>query len=408
MRASGVGDTAILVLPTTTDDQLGPVAGWISTSGWAAAAERVLGTAFIVTRHGLLDVAEVRRRAATLERAATGERRGRRAVPVLAKTLIKDVREATRARRFHVDPAGPWASGPGRVAFVWQRHELFHSAGLRLADELAVPSVLFVPALTVWQAEQWGVRRPGWGRRLERRGELRVLEQATVVACGSPLIAEQVARVGIPEDRLLVTPTGVDLALFGEPTDRGGDRARLGLADQVVIGWVGSFRPFHALDDLVRAAATAGDVTLLFVGDGPERSRVEALATSLGVRARFTGVVPHHELPRLLSTMDVAVVLARADQPFHYSPLKVAEYLAAGLPVVAPAVRQLTERLGDDQDAVFFEPGDVAGLASILSALAGDPVRRDRLGSAARRAAAEWSWDRQVERVVAKLAAPDA
>jgi glycosyltransferase involved in cell wall biosynthesis len=395
---------AIFVLPTTTVGQLGPVAGWISTGGWAAAAERVLGQAWIVTRHGVLDVEEVRRRAAAAERAVpTGERRVRRAVPTIAKTIAKDLREAQRARRFHVDPQGPWRAAGVDLAFVWQRHELFHRAGLDLAAALHVPSVLFVPALTVWQAEQWSVRRPGWGRWLERHAERPALHAASLVACGTEVVAEQVARLGVPRERLLVTPTGVDLELFAEPVDRADARAALGLGEELVVGWVGSFRPFHGLDQLVRAAARLSGIRLLLVGDGPERTATEALARELGVPATFTGMVPHEGLARVLGAMDVGVALARPGEAFHYSPLKVAEYLAAGLPVVVPRVASLTERLPGAGAAPAFEPGDDADLAARLRELQGDPARRAALAAAARAGAAAWSWDKQVERVRSAL-----
>lgn len=395
---------AIFVLPTTTSGQLGPVAGWISTSGWAAAAERELGAAWVVTRHGTLSVDEVRRRAAPAERAIpSGGRRARRVVPPVIKTIVKDSREALRARRFHIDPVGPWSQSGRSVAFVWQRHELFHTAGLDLADALDVPSVLFVPASIVWQAEQWGVRRPGWGRRLERHGEGPALRRATLVACGTDLIAEQVERLGVDEARLLVTPTGVDVDAFGGPRDREGARAGLGIGGELVVGWVGSFRAFHAVDQLVRAVAQVEGATLLLVGDGPERPRIERLAAELGARVRFTGLVPHDALPDLLSAMDLGVVLARPGEPFHYSPLKVAEYLAAGLPVIAPAVPELAGRLRAGTDAELFEVGDVAGLASLLRALRDDEARRRRLAAGAQSVAGSWSWDRQVRSVVDAL-----
>jgi glycosyltransferase involved in cell wall biosynthesis len=103
--------------------------------------------------------------------------------------------------------------------------------------------------------------------------------------------------------------------------------------------------------------------------------------------------------------MDAAVILAPRGQPFHYSPLKVAEYLAAGLPMVAPAIGQLAERLTDGVDAVVVPPHDVAALAAALQRLHNDPEERARLGKAARAAAeARWSWDEQVVRVTEALA----
>jgi glycosyltransferase involved in cell wall biosynthesis len=123
----------------------------------------------------------------------------------------------------------------------------------------------------------------------------------------------------------------------------------------------------------------------------------------LGVPARFTGLVPHDEVPALLAAADVGVVLAQPGRPFHYSPLKVAEYLAAGLPVVAPAVPQLTARLEAGANAEFYPPGDITELACVLGALRNDPGSRRRLSAGARAAAPAWSWDEQVRRVVAAL-----
>ena len=144
--------------------------------------------------------------------------------------------------------------------------------------------------------------------------------------------------------------------------------------------------------------------SLLLVGDGPERVRIEKLARELGVPATFTGTVPHHELPAYLAAMDAAVVLAPRGAPFHYSPLKLAEYLAAGLPVVAPAVGQLPERLTEGLDALLVPPGDEAALGAALRHLRDDPEERARLGKAARAAAeAVWSWDHQIRCVVDAL-----
>lgn len=391
------------MLPTTTDAQIGPVAGWISTSGWAAAAQRQMGSAWIVTRHGVLTVEQTRERAAGSDSSRGGARRMRGLIPPVLKTLVKDAREAQRAARFLIDVSGPWDGGPP-VELVWQRHELFHQAGLDLARKLEVPSVLFVPALTVWQAERWAVRRPGWGGWLEQHAERPALLRADLVACGTDVIAEQAARLGVSDERLIVTPTGVDLALFAGASDRAATRRLLGIdGSSLVIGWVGSFRAFHAIDQLVHAAGRVDDVTLLLVGDGPERPRIERLAETLGVTARFTGTVAHGELPSLLRAMDVGAVMARPSEPFHYSPLKVAEYLAAGLPVVAPRVAQLADRLDHDVNARLFEPGSVRDMAGALEAIAVDSALRARLAEGARRSASDWSWDRQIERVRAAL-----
>jgi glycosyltransferase involved in cell wall biosynthesis len=398
MRANA----AIFVLPATTDGQQGPVASWVSTAGWARATERLLGAVWIVTPSGLLDPEGAADRGSNVQLSSDTASPWRRRLPTIAKTAVKDLRGWQRARRFRVNQIGPWT---GRdIGFVWQRHELFHTAGLDLARALGVPSVVFAPATLVWESEQWAVGRPGWGRRLERIAERPALTRADLVACGSDLVAEQALRIGVDRSRILVTPTGVDLDRFAERGDAGPLRRRLGLAERFVVGWVGSFRPFHALDLAVDAVSGIPDAALLLVGDGPERSRIERLARDRRVHAVFTGTVPHAEMPRYLAAMDVGLVLARPDQAFHYSPLKLAEYLAAGLPVLAPRVAQLTSRLTDGVEALLVPAGDPGALAASLRRLHDDPGARRRIGAAARAAATDrWSWDHEVERVMAVL-----
>jgi glycosyltransferase involved in cell wall biosynthesis len=392
----------IFVVAGSGTPEQGPVAALLSTAGWASATERVLGRAWVVTPDAVLTPSEARLRGSDPV-LGSPERPGVRGrLPTVAKTAAKDVLNWRLRRRFRIDPDGPWSGSD--VAFVWQRHDLFHTTGLALARRLGVPSVLFVPAAKVWEAQQWGTARPGWGGWLERRGERPSLLGADVVACGSAVVVEQVRRIGVPEERVLLTPTGVDLDLFAEPRDPAPLRRELGLDGRFVVGWVGSFRRFHALEQAVEAAATVEGATLLLVGDGPERRRIERLADDLGVPARFTGTVPHHELPGYLAAMDAAVILAGPNGPFHYSPLKLAEYMAAGLPVVSPVRGQLAERLTDGVDAILVPPHDVAALGAALRRLHDDPEERARLGKAARAAAeAEWSWDDQVRRVIAAL-----
>jgi glycosyltransferase involved in cell wall biosynthesis len=394
---------AIFVVGGSGTPEQGPVAALVSTAGWAAAAERVLGRSWVVTPLGVLTPAEARRRGSDpVLRTPLGPSI-RRGLPTVAKTAAKDLLNWRLSRQFDIDPYGPW--GGRDVTLVWQRHDLFHTAGLDLARRLETPSVLFVPAAKVWEAEQWGTTRPGWGRWLERRAERPSLLCADLVACGSEAVVEQVLRIGVPETRVLLTPTGVDLDLFAEPPDSGVLRRRLGLDGRFVVGWVGSFRRFHALEQAVEATATVPGATLLLVGDGPERARIERLARSLDVAATFTGTVPHHELPAYLAAMDAAVILAKREAQFHYSPLKLAEYLAAGLPAVVPATGQPAERLTDGVDAILVPPEDVAALGAVLRRLHDDPEERARLGKAARAAAeAEWSWDDQVRRVIEALA----
>lgn len=391
----------VLVLPVTTAGQLGPVAAYLSTAGWAAAAQRVTDGAWIITPGGEMSVEEARAAGSATTLASRSDRGWRARVPAIATTLVKDVRAAGRSRGFVVDGSGPWP--PGSVDLVWQRHELFHHAGVDLAACLDVPSVVFVPATAVWEARRWGVRRPGWGPVVEHLGESRILRRADLIAAGSAEVAEQVRRLGVDPDKILITPTGVDLEPFDRPVDRQAQRTSLGLDGRFVVGWIGSFRPFHALDRLVEALVGLPGATLLLVGDGPERDRIEAHAREVGVEACVTGTVSHADLPPYLAAMDAAVVVPPAGTAFHYSPLKLAEYLAAGLPVVVPDLDPVRGRVTDGVDALVVTPGDDGALRAALERIRTDRALADRLRAGALLARERFTWDEQVRRVMSRL-----
>lgn len=403
--------------PNRAEGQTAPVASWISVASWAAAARRLWGQSWIVTPEGILEPEEIMRRASdpVALQGPPGSPSLRRKVPTTVKTGIKDARKALEARQFRTAGLeGPWQSE--EVRFVWQRHDLFHDAGVTAARALERPLVVFTPSLIVHEAAGWGVRRPGWQGILERSAEAPLLRAADLVACGSVEIAEQVGRLGVREERLLVTPNGVDPEMFS-PERRGDEvRGRLGLVGRFVIGWVGSFRKFHGLDMALEAMKRIEweipEATLLLVGDGLERAHVEDTVRDFGLRnVVMTGTVGYIEVPEYVAAMDVAVITDRGAGSFHYSPLKLREYMAAGKAVIAPRIGEMARWLADGEDAVLVESGDTEGLAAALRDLHGRPDLRARLGAAARRKIIEQAtWDIQLLRIDEALqsAAPKA
>ena len=210
---------------------------------------------------------------------------------------------------------------------------------------------------------------------------------------------------GVDPSRVTVLPNGYRGTLFRsglrpKETDR-----------PFTIVFVGSLKPWHGLDVLIEAfrqlRTVHDDCRLVVVGDGPLRAALQA-----GVRGalpesalRFVGAVPHEQIPRLLADADVAVAPYPALDRFYFSPLKVIEYCAMGLPVVASRVGQIADLLTDDESALLVEPGRPDALASALARLRANPALRRRLGRSARRLAAGRSWEEVADRVMELFAA---
>ena len=112
----------------------------------------------------------------------------------------------------------------------------------------------------------------------------------------------------------------------------------------------------------------------------------------------FTGALPHAQVPELLASADIGVapfdVSAHPSlaHEFHWSPLKVFEYMASGLPVVAPRIPRLTEIIEDGREGVLYDASDEDGLARALEQLSDSPGRVELGMAARRRAVADFSW----------------
>ena len=169
---------------------------------------------------------------------------------------------------------------------------------------------------------------------------------------------------------------------------RGAVRQRLGIPfDAVVVGFVGILRPWHGVELLLEAFSqiehSLGDVFLLIVGDGPSQTELEQLAQSLGLANKviFTGRIPHRQVADYLAAFDIAVS-PRAT--FYASPMKILEYMATGLAVIAPHMPNLQDLISDGVDGILFKAEDAHELANSLATLVKDQALRIRLGENAR------------------------
>ena len=368
------------VVPLFTPDPrlLRAGAVWIVVANWADAVTDRYGAASIIAGDETLTSTDVRTRLTLSPASGRGEAPAwRRTAPAIAaETLAKDLRWWRTDRKLEIPDLAPYGAAP----FVWQYHSLFQLRGHETARRLGVPLVLHVDAPQVWEARKWGVTRPIWGKVAERMGDSVPLRRADLVAAVSQAVADAVEHLGVDPARIIITPGSAAMNLTVQ-ADRVAVRAELGLDGASVIGWIGSFRKFHALELLVDAftevAALDPKAHLLLVGDGPEapevRRRLEA--TGMGDRVRMTGSVPHHEVGRFVAAMDLTVLPSR-EGAFHYAPLKLRESLATGVPVIASDVGEVPGIVRASGGGWVVAPGDERALAAaIRTALDDQPAR---------------------------------
>jgi len=291
------------------------------------------------------------------------------------------------------------------VDLVYERCSLWSVAALRHGRHVGVPTVLEVNAPLV--EEQARHRVLGDRAGAERIARLQAELADLLVAVSAGVAAHLRQRHPATAGRIRVIGNGVDPERFrGVAIKRG---------RPFTVGFVGTLKPWHGVDTLVdafaRLRAQVPDARLLVVGDGPGRATLERQLEALGIAAaaELTGAVPPDAVPALLARMSVAVAPYPALPEFYFSPLKVLEAMAAGLPVVAARVGDLDRLVVEERTGRLVPPGDPEALATALRSLAASPEERARLGAAARRRVlAAHTWDAVVDRVLRASAVAEA
>ena len=287
-------------------------------------------------------------------------------------------------------------AGSFQPDIIYERYNLYYLAGAWLARRTGLAFYLEVNAPIADERTRFGgLRLHGLARWLEGW----TWRAATRVVAVTGVLKGMIAAAGVPPERIEVVPNGIDPAAFAALPPRPA------APDPLVLGFVGFVREWHGLDAVIAQMAEPPEVglpeaalpkagpagavcactprlDLVVVGDGPARPALERQATALGIldRVRFTGLAPHGAVPQLVAGFDIAL------QPravAYASPLKIFDYMAAGLAIVAPDQANIREILTDGETALLFDPAKPDALWQAVLRLAADPALRARLGAAA-------------------------
>lgn len=302
-----------------------------------------------------------------------------------------------------------------RLAQDW-RPDVLHAhspalcgmAALRAGRRVGVPVVYEIRAFWEDAAVGNGTGREGSLKyRLTRALENRVVAGADAVFTICHGLRDDLIARGFDGGRIGISPNGVDLTLFGAPPPRDmALAAELGFGNEPVIGFIGSFYDYEGLDDLIAAMPLLRErrpgARLLLVGGGPMDNalRAQAKASPAAEAILFTGRVPHDQVERYYSLVDVlAYPRKRSRLTDLVTPLKPLEAMAQRRIVAASDVGGHRELVTHGETGILFPADDPAGcaaaLADLLDARAGWPRMSER---ACEHVARGHDWARNVRR----------
>jgi glycosyltransferase involved in cell wall biosynthesis len=290
---------------------------------------------------------------------------------------------------------------------IYQRYARFSWAGVAASLRTGLPLFLEYNGSEVWMGEHWD--RGGMLPLLTRFEHLN-LEAAARIFVVAEVERRNLLRVGVPDEKIIVNPNGVDTEKFRPGVGGPAARRELGvLEDEILAGFVGTFGPWHGVLALAEAIALMpadSKVRYLLIGAGKLREEFQRIVSAAGREQQviFAGHVEHERVPALLDACDILLsphVPLEDGSEFFGSPTKLFEYMAMGKGIIASRLGQIGEMLVNEKTALLVEPGNERELAKAITRLSSSRELRESLGAAARGAAiAEHTWKHNAQRVL--------
>jgi len=301
------------------------------------------------------------------------------------------------------------------IEVVLERYYNFGGEGVRAAYRRGVPSVLEVNSPVMDHPGSF----KSWLDRLALFRSMKAVREdlcrkASALVTPLPTIIPR----SVPREKVHPVHWGANVDIFHPGVTVSGAAEKLPIpGDASVVVFSSSFRPWHGAELLVRAAARvlerAPNAFFLLLGAGPMLARVKQHAEELGVSSRVhcTGAVPYEEMPRYLARAHVGVapyqpsLHGQLQLGFYWSPLKIFEYMASGLPVVTLDIEPLREIVRPGLEGLLFPENHTERLAEAIAELVRSPERARAMGQSARqRIVSLYSWQvhcEALERVLA-------
>ena len=217
-----------------------------------------------------------------------------------------------------------------------------------------------------------GVEMRGLRMRLRGMAAGWAMKQCNCIVSNSKTVAQRVQdRCGVSTDRITIIPNGVEP--HGAPSICHQElKSKLGIpSDAVVVGSVGRLNHVKGFEYVIRSIKEMNDTTplrmhLVLVGDGPERTKLESLATDLNVAKQVSSVGHQDAISDFLNVFDIYINSSLSEGMSQ----SLVEALGAGLPLVATDVGDSSNVVGQNEECgILIEPGSVAAIVGAIQSL---------------------------------------
>lgn len=294
----------------------------------------------------------------------------------------------------------------GDFDLVYERYSLWSKAGMAFARKHQCVGILEVNAPLI---EEQKIHR-----ELPLEAEAQeiakfVFSHADAMVAVSPGVKDYLETFSGAKGRVHVIANGVDLARFASAANQNAVKFQQqdNTASTPVLGFLGTLKPWHGVSGLVQAWALLRkegyNVNLLIVGDGPQHATLSEEIAQQGLSdfVHFTGSVAPEQVPEWLARMDIATAPYPNQDRFYFSPLKIYEYMAAGLPIIATKVGHLSSIIENGYNGILAEADNPQNMAEVIAHLLDNPSEAKRLGTNARLTAEQnHSWLSVVDRIL--------
>lgn len=263
---------------------------------------------------------------------------------------------------------------------IYERYSPYAAAGGIAAKERGIPHLLEVNSPL---AEQGKLYRNQALQEAAEYLEIAAFTNSSLIITLANELRDWLISLGIAPETIHVRPCGVDDQLFTP----NGPTAINDLSEKTVIGFVGTLKPWHDIELLVksfRVLAKNPKYHLLIVGKGPMQMLIDDLSDEFPGRVTITGAIEQKEVPTYIRAMDICVAPYPKLSLFYFSPLKAYEYMAMGKAIVSTGIGQLNQLIEHQKTGLLVPPGNIDAFVQAIETLSNNHELRATLGQNAR------------------------